>query len=348
MQTKLPRANIRENWVYWLWASLLLAQFTLSGCASLQRPEISTPFPTEVIPTIIALTLNAGKTTEPLPVGSVAAPNPSSTKEATATWTTSPPEASRTPPPNTPTNTSSAPTATPYTLPPPPTPTPVPAIPKSEIEIRNLGPLSRVASPIHAYSYLRTGADGRVTVELLGEDNRLLYREVKVIDYAPAGGHAVFLVDIDFEIPGTAEVGRLRLIIKDEHGRAFAINSVPLILLSIGDSDIVPPFDVLSKIVIQEPTKRKLIQGGKVLVSGLARLNGEGPLLVTLTNPDGKIIAQRLVSVAVPPDGGYGHFAVEVPYDINSLTNALVTVTEGAPGIDDVIHLASVEVMLSP
>ena len=48
------------------------------------------------------------------------------------------------------------------------------------------------------------------------------------------------------------------------------------------------------------------------------------------------------------PDGEYGRFAVEVPYNINSITNALVVVTEGEPGIDGVTYLSSVEIMLSP
>ena len=33
-----------------------------------------------------------------------------------------------------------------------------------------------------------------------------------------------------------------------------------------------------------------------------------------------EIIGQRLAGVETPPDGGYGPFAVEVPYNIDSLT----------------------------
>jgi hypothetical protein len=205
-----------------------------------------------------------------------------------------------------------------------------------------------VTSPLHVYSYLRTGDDGRVLVELLGEDGRLLYREVSAINYAPAGGHAVFVTDIDFEIPGAAEVGHLRLSVNDEYGRTYATNSVDLILLAIGDFEILPPSDVLSQIVILEPTRRKLIQGDKLLVSGLARVLGEQPLLITILDTQGKIIGQRLAGVQTPPDGGYGPFAVEVPFNIDSLTNARITVTRSDPGLNEVVYLSSVEVMLSP
>ena len=345
MQTKHPYAKKPGKPIYWLWGILAIALLLLSGCSNPPETGLATPLPTEYIPTVIALTLEAGLTVEPPPSESIEAPSPTVTQAEQATATAPAPAFSPTP---SPTHLPLEPSATPYTLPPPATATPHPIIPNAEIEIRNLGELSRVTSPLHVYSYLRTGDDGRVMVELLGEDSRLLYREVKVIDYAPAGGHAVFLADIDYEIPGVAEVGHLRLSVNDEYGRTYATNSVALILLAIGDFEILPPADVLSQIVIQEPTRRKLIQGDKLLVSGLARVDREQPLLVTILDSKGKIVGQRLAGVEIPPDGGYGPFAVEVTYNIDSLTNARITVTKSEPGLNEVTYLSSVDVMLSP
>lgn len=317
----------------------------LSGCSNPSGGGFATPLPTEYIPTVIALTSQAGLTREVQESESTMAPSPSTSQTEVATVTETGPPPS---PTARPTETPLEPSPTPYTLPPPASATPYPSIPNAEIEIRNLGEYSRVTSPLHVYSYLRTGDDGRVLVELLGEDGRLLYRELSAINYAPAGGHAVFLTDIEYEIPGAAEVGHLRFSVNDEYGRVYAANSVDLILLGIGDFEILPPKDVLSHIVIQEPTRKKLIQGDKVLVSGLARVDSEQPLLVTILDTEGKIIGQRLAGVETPPDGGYGPFAVEVPYNIDSLTNARISITKSDPGLNEVTYLSSVEVMLSP
>lgn len=330
---------------YLLWVFPVFVVMLLSACSDPARTELATPLPPEYVPTVIALTSEAGLTAEASRAGSTKAPDPTEAQADIATTTPTAPPASPTPSPP---DLALEPSPTPYTLPPPASSTPHPSIPNAEIEIRNLGELSRVTSPIHVYSYLRTGDDGRVLVELLGEDGRLLYRGVSVIDYAPAGGRAVFLTDIDFEIPGAAEVGHLRLSVNDEYGRTYAVNSVDLILLAIGDFEILPPKDVLSQIVIQEPTRKKLIQGDKILVSGLARVQGEQALLITILDTQGKIIGQRLAGIQVPPDGGYGPFAVEVPYNIDSLTNARITVTKSDPGLNEVTYLSSVEVMLSP
>jgi hypothetical protein len=80
----------------------------------------------------------------------------------------------------------------------------------------------------------------------------------------------------------------------------------------------------------------------------VARVNSEQPLLVTILDTEGKIIGQRLAGVERPPDGSYGPFAVEVPYNIDSLTNARITVTKSDPGLNEMTYLSSVEVMLSP
>ena len=67
-----------------------------------------------------------------------------------------------------------------------------------------------------------------------------------------------------------------------------------------------------------------------------------------LTTADGKQVGFRLAGVDLPQPGSYGDFAVEVPYQISDPVKALLTVSEGADSLSDVVHLASIEVMLSP
>jgi hypothetical protein len=294
--------------------------------------------PTDYLPTAIALTAaaSAGEST-PAPVDTPGADKqtpipPSETPPSTATATFTP----------------DGPTATPYTLPPSATPTKISELPESDIQILNLGALSRVTSPINLSAYLKTGGDGRVLVELLGEDRRVLFREVKSVRTVPAGAWVPLKMALEYEISAAAEAGRLQIYVADQNQHTSALSSIPLILLSIGQDDIYPPQDRLAPIVIQSPTKKALIQGGKVQVSGLVRGDPDQPLMVRLILPEGSEAGARLANVTPPEQGDYASFQVEVPYTVSKPTRALLTVSQGEAGINDVVQLASVEVMLGP
>lgn len=318
----------------------------LNACSVLSRPQIPTPLPEAYIPTVIALTLDASRaswTPTPTPVQQPPTPeaSPTRTPRSSPTATLKPPLAASA------TLTPAGPSATPYTLE-APSPTPTLAIPNAEIEIRNLGPYSKVVSPLHIYAYLQPGAGGKVRIELLGEDNRLLARQIRTLNFVPVGAWAVLSMDLDFEIAATAEEGRLQISVDDEYKRTVALNSVPLILLSVGDADIIPPQDVLAPIILQQPTRRTLIQGGKLQVSGLARVSSDQPLLARLITTQGAEVGMRLLDVSEPVLNGYRYFSGEVPYQITNPTRVLLVVTEGDEAINDIIHLTSLEVMLSP
>jgi hypothetical protein len=333
-------------------ALTVLVAIAQAGCSLLPQTPLPTPLPSEYIPTAVALTMAAGQTPLATPTPQTEPSESTSTPEVVAIDL---PTASATPlPPCTgdaciiPTPTPTGPSATPFTLQPSPTTTPTPQVPNAEIEIRNLGPLSRVKSPLHVFLYLKPGAGGKVRIELYGEDNRVLYREIRKINFVPIGAWATFTVDFEFEIAAAAEVGRLKISVDDEFGRTVALNSVPLILLSVGDADIVPPQDVLAPIIIRQPRRKALIQGGKLVVSGLARPSGDGTLMVKLITAKGSEPGFRLAEVDPHAAGDYGTFAIEVPYTVSEPTSALLVVLEGGGSLTDVIHLSSIEVLLSP
>ncbi len=322
----------------------ILAALALSGCSGLSAPALPTLMPTGFLPTAIALTVQAGARESAGAGESTITPG---TNPAVASKTLSPP--TDIPPPTaTPTGTPDGPTATPYTLPPSATPTAISGLPESEIQILNLGSLSRVKSPIPLSAYLKTGGDGRIVVELLGEDRRVLFREVKNVRTVPAGSWVPLKMAIDYEISAAAEAGRLQIYVADQSTNTTALSSIPLILLSIGEADIYPVQDWLAPIVIQRPQKKALIQGGKVLVSGLVRGSPDQPLMVRLILPDGSEAGARLANVTPPEQGDYSTFEVEVPYTMGKAMRALLVVSQGEAGINDVVQLASHEVMLSP
>ncbi len=327
-------------------ACLLLCLLALSACLPAAQPALPTLIPTGELPTVIALTAQAGRPSltpgelsieaTPLPPTPTLSRTPPATRTSRPTFT------------RTPTLTPTGPTPRPTRVTPSPSPTPTPGIPNAEIEIRNPGPLSRIAPPLHIFVYLKPGAGGKVLFELLGEDKRILYREIRVIDFVPVGAWATLAFDLDFEIPGAAEVGRFQVSVEDEYGRIVALNSTPLILISQGSADIVPPHDTLAAIVIRQPRRKALIQGGKLVVAGLARANGSGQMMVRLLDTRGAELGARLFEIEDAAPGEYGAFAIEVTYNVSQTTPALLVITQGENGVNDIIHLSSIEVLLSP
>ena len=323
--------------------AVLLTLLGMSACNVMSASQLPTPYPTEYLPTVIALTVQAiyPSTTvasaayEPRPALSPLSPEqtPSPSPTIASTATTSPTE-------TIPAATTRPPTAT-------RTFTPTPELPIANIQIFRPGPASKVISPLKVSAYLVPGARGSVRMELLGEDGRLLVR--KILSYSTNPDARVFLnTELDFEIEAVAETGRLVISTEDSHGRTIALASVDLLLLSIGEDDINPSGDQLETIVIREPAKNLLIQGGVVVVSGLMRHQGNEPLLVELISADGKSVGPtRLIAVENNPDGSYAPFSVEVPYSVNTPTWVRVMVSERDYRIAGIIHLSSVEVLLS-
>lgn len=334
---------------------LLAAPGLLGGCATFSSSsDLDRPLPDDFLPTAVALTLEASGVTYPSP-GAVDTPEPTATLTRTPTLsptvTLTP---SRTPPPSAtpgpPTETPPEPTITrPYLITATPTPsdTPWPDVEDAAIQIFRLGELSKLRSPQQISIFMRRGAVGPLRIELLGEDGRILMRQVYGYKASP---HTWVNLSfkLEFEISAAAEVGRLVISTEDEFGRIKAINSVNLILLSAGESDINPPTAIKEAIIIQQPVEKSLIQGGTLLVSGITRPNTFFPLRVQLVTEDGRVVGQRLAGTDLPPDGGYGTFLAEVPYTVTSLTRARLMVFEDGERISPITHLSSVEVLLSP
>jgi hypothetical protein len=184
-------------------------------------------------------------------------------------------------------------------------------------------------------------------IELLGEDGRMLMRETWLYD-TPADAYINSNFEIQFEIPGVAETGRIQISVEDQFGRIMKLSSVDLILLSLGKSDINPSGDLLENIIIQQPISNSLIQGGTIRVSGLARTRSSQPLTVDLLKTDGTSVGSRQVTVLPSLNGGYSTFIVDVPYSISYPTRVRLVVWERGERIPGIAQLSSLEILLSP
>lgn len=207
--------------------------------------------------------------------------------------------------------------------------------------------MSRVVAPLQVNASVKPGADGRVRVELLGEDGRLLVR--KILNVGNVQGWALISESLDFEITAAAETGRLVISTYDSFGRLNALRAVDMILLSLGESDLNPPGSDQEAVIVLEPLPNKLIQGGLLLVNGLTNLPAETPLLVELITAQGKVVGYRLGAIPVDPQGEYVPFIVEVPYQVDKPTWVRLTIRQDSSGrIPGITYATSLEVLLSP
>ncbi len=212
--------------------------------------------------------------------------------------------------------------------------------------------MSRVTSPLELVANLHSIPSGSYHVEIWleplqpGGEPRLLFREVKKIISSPIDW--IYLdPHIPFELSRVSEFGQVRVGVYDQSGRAVSVNSVDLILLSMGSSDITPTGDLSEPIVIREPTRNHLIQGGTAIVSGLAKPSEE-VMVAELVTTDGSVVGYSQVFLTPDPNGGYVPFTFEVPYSVTSGTWVRLQLSEIGVRIPGVEHLSSVEVYLSP
>ena len=348
---------------YCLVLSTILLVLLGVSCSRLPTTPIPTAFPPGYNPNVIVLTVPPSDivistptraftpadfppiSPTPAPVESTSNPHDSSTALAfNPTVTSSPvPSATSTMEPSVTPNRRATRT---------PTITRTPPIPNAGVQISEPGPMSKVASPFRLRANLRSVPSGTYHIELWieplheGEGPRLLFREVRRLISNPVDW--VYLdEDVRFELSRVSEFGQLRLSMYDTYGRPISINSVDLLLLSMGTSDITPSSVRTEQIVIREPTPNQLIQGGKVIVSGLAK-PAEDFMLVELVAPDGSVVGYRQVFVTPAPDGSYVEYAVEVPYEVDAPTWVRLRVSESGTRITGMEHLSSVEVLVSP
>lgn len=335
------------------------------GCSSLTGTPIPTPLPLDYIPTVVQQTVNAGKTATP----SITSTRANTQADFPPVSPTSTPQEVITQDQNTPTLLALDQTVTmspaPSTTPTPdlsatttprlthtPTITRTPTMPPGGVQINSPGPMSKVVSPLMLTGNLHTVPSGNYHVELWieplqpGGDSRLLYREVERIISNPV--EWLYLdQDIQFELTRVSEFGQLRISVLDTFGRAVSINSVDLILLSMGSSNITPASPKNEALVIREPAENQLIVGGKLIVSGVAQPT-EGVLLAQLVTPDGTVVGYREVFITASPDGSYVPYTVEVPYQVSTPTWVRLQVSENGTRISGIDHLSSVQVLLSP
>ena len=295
----------------------LLAIIFLTGCSRMGSP-VPTAMPAEYLPTAVALTAAA--------LASPVLVLPTQTETITPTITPTPTQTSS------PTPTASL------------TPTPGPAAPVPAIRILSPGPMSKVISPIVLKAYIQPGANNRYQIELLGEDGRLLGREIL--------HHQIYLTEgvytnikIPFETRAAAELGRLQISTQDEFGRPRETTSVHLLLLSVGTNDINIGDNKYARSFFYYPQPEDEIYGGTLPLIGELQPFNDNSITFELLSEEGKTLGLRVINMTA---GERAVFETTIPYDVDETTSARLVIRQADKDFVGPVYLHSQLVTLHP
>lgn len=221
----------------------------------------------------------------------------------------------------------------------------------AQIRFITPGPASSVISPINLQAMLVSGESEVVQVDLLGEDGRVLQRDLEKVTRNVRGIFRRF--DLKFEIRAVSEAGYIRISSKDDFGRIQALNTMPVLLYSIGNAQINPPGNMIYERVMVEGLKEKAnFYAGEVGLKGRIWPFNDQPMIVELILPDGRPISTRVLTFAGIETQS---FETTLPYKVTEPTSARLTFRQDNPllSVTDpelmkYIYLYSIEVMLNP
>lgn len=243
---------------------LLLATSLLAGCGIPGSVAPPTPFPPDYVPTAVYLT---------------AISIDAATKTAN-------------PPTLTPTVTS---TFIPATLAPTLTPTPGPQVPLAAIQVRAPGPMSRIVSPLQVHLLAVAGDSKRVEISLFGEDGRLLGRSLIAVPGSSSGDQIA--VRVPFEIRGVGEKGYLQVSTKNGRGLIQSLITVPILLLSAGETQVNPPGNTIyERVALADLPAEAEIAGGTLTLRGEVLPYNNSPVIVELVTEDGDSLSLRVLN----------------------------------------------------
>lgn len=221
----------------------------------------------------------------------------------------------------------------------------------AQIQFVSPGPASSVASPFNLQAYIAAGESERIQVDLLGEDGRVLQRILQKLNSNPKGIFQRF--DISFEIRAVSEAGYIRISTLDDFGRIQALNTMPVLLYSVGNTQTNPIGNMIYERVSVDGLKEKAnFYSGEVALKGRIWPFNEQPFVIELINQDGKPLSSRIINMNGIDTQS---FETTLPYQVTEPTPVRLTFRQENPLLlvsDNVvgtyIYVYTVEVILNP
>jgi hypothetical protein len=302
---------------------IIASTLTFLSACSQSAESVPTPFPPDHISTIVASTGQAAFTT-----ASALAPTPTQT-----------PIPTETPIPTTPLPTATATFEPGFTE-------------FAQIRFISPGPMSSLISPIDLQALLVSGESEIVRIDLLGEDGRVLQRGLERVRRNPSGG-VYRNFDLSFEIRAVSEKGYIRISSEDDRGRIQALNTMPVLLYSIGTNEITPVGNMMYERVMYEGLKDgDEVHGGVVNLKGRFWPFNNQPVFLELLQPNGKPISSRVLDFEGIDTQS---FETTLPYKVTEPTLVRLSIHQdnldlsvNDPDLKKYIYVHTMELMLYP
>lgn len=221
-------------------------------------------------------------------------------------------------------------------------------LPPARLVISQPGPGSMVTSPFQLVGRGGPSWDNRVRVRLLGEDGRVLAQRNTAL-WGPRGATGAILVELAFDLPGVAEIGRLEVATFDPRTtRISHVTTQDVVLLTAGRALVLPAIVGPERLAIVTPRDGGTVEGGRIFVRGGGWMTTEAPLTLALTDRIGEVLASAQVELEAPAVGLAGTFEGELSYAVPWAQWARLAVFEMAPEGEGFLHYSSIEVFLLP
>jgi hypothetical protein len=221
--------------------------------------------------------------------------------------------------------------------------------PAALLNINRPGPGSKLISPILINAFAYPGDENKVTVQLYGEDGRLMANQLIKLQDSETGWVS-FSTQIPFEINSAAESASLVLVTYDGYGRRIALINVPLILMQIGESGSESTGFQYQPFYLTKPTNASAISGGNLSIQGYAHPYNLNPLIIELVKENGAILTSKIIPIkAAAPNENYSSFSADIAYTVSETTPVRMTIRQmmdHPPYLD--LAVSSITVILKP
>ena len=221
--------------------------------------------------------------------------------------------------------------------------------PNALIQIISPGSMSQLASPFTVQASVVPGAGRLVSMQLFGEDGRLIHDQLLKLSTAESGWSNL-VEEIKFEIPSAGESAMLVVSTHDEFDRPITQAATQVFLMQIGKSDINSFDFILQPYIVKSFKDEAVISGGVVHVTGFAHAYNSNPIIIELLTESGGVMETQIVKL---PRGAeklnYVPFTADIPYDVGITTPVRMTIRQRSlllPNIDNA--LASWTLTLKP
>ncbi len=230
---------------------------------------------------------------------------------------------------------------------PTPGPTTTSIAPIEKILILEPGPGSRVVSPILVSGMADPTFEQHLNARLLLDDGTELASATTTIQSEP-GTRGAFTFEISFQIENERQAFIQVSSTSPRDGGIEHLDSIG-VLLAVAEEPLIHPVETHpERIVIFQPIQGARISGGVAHIEGYAIASFEQTLVAQVMDIAGNIIGTVPLIVNSPDWGMPGPFSVDVPYELEVEGSGRIVVRDPSPAFNGDIHLASVDVNLSP